>query len=272
MITKIAQLGQAADMLRGTLVEQRLAADHARAAGRRRGSSSPAPTPTTIDYNAYGAGQEELFRQIDYKDLAKKQGWDKHSLRVDWDKVFSEPVKAPAGHPHYGQDVHGLLIPEDWKFEHTLLLPKADSKLIDAGTVLPNLTGPFLGKAPDLGANEAGLGTAWYGPRGVGRPGGAGLRPARRVEEAAGWPRRRTTRTLACPAGKAGSVPAGGRVTEGVCDAGRRAGRRRDALGEGPPVRRRGYVRRDAGVGIPGWLLHAVVHPRAKRRPTCRAG
>ena len=37
--------------------------------------------------------------------------------------------------------------------------------MIDAGAVLPNLTGPYLGKAPDVGAHELGLGTAWCGPR-----------------------------------------------------------------------------------------------------------
>ena len=46
-----------------------------------------------------------------------------------------------------------------------MLIPRKDSKLIDAGSVLPNLSGPYLGKAPDIGAHEFGLGTAWYGPR-----------------------------------------------------------------------------------------------------------
>lgn len=46
-----------------------------------------------------------------------------------------------------------------------MLTPRADGRLIDAGTVLPNITGPYLGAAPDLGAHEAGLGTPWYGPR-----------------------------------------------------------------------------------------------------------
>jgi hypothetical protein len=46
-----------------------------------------------------------------------------------------------------------------------MLMPNKGSKLVDAGVVIPNLTGPYLGTAPDIGAHEVGLGTAWYGPR-----------------------------------------------------------------------------------------------------------
>jgi hypothetical protein len=119
--------------------------------------------PTRIDYNAYS--DPEVFAGIGYKDLAKRQDWDEHSVVVDWREVFAEPVKAPASQPYYSEKLQGKLLPKDWRFEHSLFLPKEGSKLIDAGTVLPNLTGPYLGKAPDLGANQAGLGSAWYGPR-----------------------------------------------------------------------------------------------------------
>jgi hypothetical protein len=119
--------------------------------------------PTRIDYNAYS--DPELFAGIGYKDLARRQGWDKHSIVVDWREVFAEPVKAPASQPYYSEKLQGQPLPKDWRFEHSLFVPKEGSTLIDAGTVLPNLTGPYLGQAPDLGANERGLGTAWYGPR-----------------------------------------------------------------------------------------------------------
>ncbi len=119
--------------------------------------------PTRIDYNAYS--DPEVFAKIGYQALAKRRGWDRHSIIVDWREVFAEPVKAPASQPYYSEKLQGQPLPKDWRFEHSLFLPKEDSKLIDAGTVLPNLTGPYLGEAPDLGANELGLGTAWYGPR-----------------------------------------------------------------------------------------------------------
>ncbi len=127
------------------------------------GAFGEADIGSRIDYNAYSNG--EVFAGIGYKGLAEKHGWDKHSVVVDWQTVFAEPVKAPASQPYYSEKLQGQELPKDWRFEHSLLVPKAGSKLLDAGTVLPNLTGPYLGKAPDLGANEAGLGTAWYGPR-----------------------------------------------------------------------------------------------------------
>lgn len=202
MLTKSAQLGQAADIFRGTLVNNLWLRCTDGALGEG-GKFRPGKNPTMIDYNAYGAGKE-LFRKCDYEELAEKQGWDKHSLRVEYDKLFVQPVKVPAGSPRYGEGV-GKLIPADWKFEHNLLVPKADSKIIDAGTVLPNLTGPFLGKAPDIGAHEAGLGTAWYGPRtwdleaglAYGLPAGWKKLPPDKASQFS---------SLGCPPAKAGSV------------------------------------------------------------------
>jgi hypothetical protein len=50
-----------------------------------------------------------------------------------------------------------------------LSLKKA-SKAIDAGVVLQNITDPYTGNAPDLGALEFGLPDVHYGPRQTGRP------------------------------------------------------------------------------------------------------
>jgi hypothetical protein len=118
-----------------------------------------------VDYNAWGTGGVEPWSGVRYKELAAKHGWDSRSLYVEFPDVFQEKVSLPAGKPYYSSKLKGHVIPKDWHFDHYLLLPRPDSKLIDAGTVLPNLTGPYLGKAPDLGAHELGLGTAWYGPR-----------------------------------------------------------------------------------------------------------
>jgi hypothetical protein len=118
-----------------------------------------------VDYNAYGTGGTDPWSGVNYKTLAKKHGWDKHSLHVGYQDVFQDKVALPAGKPYYSSKLKGKVIPKDWHFGHYLLQPKPGSKLIDAGTNLPNLTGPYLGKAPDLGAHELGLGTPWYGPR-----------------------------------------------------------------------------------------------------------
>jgi len=164
MLTKQSRLGQGADVLRGAILNNawlRTEAGPLASGGRYR----PGQTPTRVDHNAYGTGGGEPFSGIGYRELSRRNGWDAHSVHVGYREVFAEPVAAPAGKPYYSSKLQGRPLPPDWRFKHYLLVPKADSKLIDAGTVVPNLTGPYLGKAPDLGAHEAGLGTAWCGPR-----------------------------------------------------------------------------------------------------------
>ena len=57
-------------------------------------------------------------------------------------------------------DPQHLYNPADYDFA---LAPK--SAAIDAGTVLPNVTDGFTGRAPDLGALELGVPAPHYGPR-----------------------------------------------------------------------------------------------------------
>jgi len=164
IITKTSQLNQAADLFRGLAVNNvwlRTTPGPLGAAG----TFEPGANGAVVDYNAYGNGGGELFRKIGYPELAKKFGWDAHSVRAEWDRLFNEPIEPPAGNPRYSHNIVGYQITRDWQFNHPLLTPRADSPLIDAGTVLPNITGPYLDKAPDLGAHEAGLGTPWCGPR-----------------------------------------------------------------------------------------------------------
>jgi len=164
ILTKSSRLGQSGDLLRGWILNNAWMRVTKGALGES-GRFRPGPNPTRVDHNAYGTGGAEIFRKIRYAELARERGWDKHSVLVDYRNVLAERVAVPPGKPYYGRGIHGRLIGKDWHFGHQLLLPKPGSKLIDAGTVLPNLTGPFLGKAPDIGAHELGLGTAWYGPR-----------------------------------------------------------------------------------------------------------
>ena len=164
MLTKSSRLGQGGDILRGWILNNawcRGTKGPLASSGRFR----PGISPVRVDYNAYGTGGGEPFGGIGYKDLAGKGGWDAHSLHVNYRDVFEDDVKLPAGKPYYSSKLKGNPIPKDWHFAHYLLRPKAGGKLIDAATNLPNITGPYLGKAPDLGAHERGLGTAWYGPR-----------------------------------------------------------------------------------------------------------
>ncbi len=164
IVTKTAQLNQAADLFRGQVLNNvwlRTTPGSLGAGGR----FDPGANGAAVDYNAYGNGGGELFVRIGYSELAGRFKWDAHSLRVQWDRLFNETIEPPTGEPRYWRGITGHPITRDWQFNHPLLTPRPDSPLIDAGTVLPNLTGPYLGKAPDLGAHEAGLGTPWHGPR-----------------------------------------------------------------------------------------------------------
>jgi hypothetical protein len=163
-VSKTSRLGQGADVLRGTLANNvwlRMSPGPI----AERGRFNPQFSPTHIDHNAWGTGGAEPFSGIGYSELAKKHGWDQHSKFVNAEEIFEERIAAPAGSPYYSSDLQGKAIPKDWWFEHSLFLPRDDSPLIDAGMVLANITGPYLGAAPDLGAHEQGLGTAWHGPR-----------------------------------------------------------------------------------------------------------
>jgi len=164
MLTKSSRLGQGGDILRGWILNNawlRATPGPLASSGRFR----PGISPVRVDYNAYGTGGSEPWSGIGYKDLAAKHGWDKSSLHVGCGDVFQDRIELPAGKPYYSSKLKGQLIPKDWHFRHYLLVPKDGSPLIDAGTALPNITGPYLGKAPDIGAHELGLGTAWYGRR-----------------------------------------------------------------------------------------------------------
>ncbi|KKL67139.1 hypothetical protein LCGC14_2137970, partial [marine sediment metagenome] len=164
ILTKTSQVGHVGDVMRGTMVNNVWLRTTKGELGRD-GRVRPSFTPTRVDHNAYGTGGAGPFRTAGYKEAAAERGWDKHSVNVDYKDLFRHPIKVPAGKPRYWRGISGFQIPKDWQFGHPMLLPKPGTKLIDAGTVLPNLTGPYLGKAPDLGAHELGLGTAWYGPR-----------------------------------------------------------------------------------------------------------
>ena len=164
ILTKSSVVGQGADVLRGTFVNN-LWLRTTKGPVAQGGSFAHTPRPTVVDFNAYGTGGADAFGGMKYAEQAASAGWDRHSLRVDASALFVEPPRPPKGEPRYWSGMTGTAIGSDWYFDHNLLLPRGSAPIVDAGTVLPNITGPYLGRAPDLGAHEAGLGTAWYGPR-----------------------------------------------------------------------------------------------------------
>jgi len=81
---------------------------------------------------------------------------DEHSVAVDYD-IF---VNVPRLDAKDLKNVQKVYKAEDFDFRI-----KPGSTAIDRGMILPNVTDGFTGKAPDLGALEAGQAPPHYGPR-----------------------------------------------------------------------------------------------------------
>ncbi len=102
-----------------------------------------------VDYA--GPGETCKFATLD--DYSKATGQDRHSVLIDYE-VFVDVAQQD---PNDGTRIYRF---EDLDFR---LRPK--SKAVDAGMILPNVNDNFTGKAPDLGALEAGQPMPIYGPR-----------------------------------------------------------------------------------------------------------
>jgi hypothetical protein len=109
--------------------------------------SSP-PFDVRADYAA--APVARSFRTL--AEYQKATGQDLHSRLVGYD-VFVNVPKPDSKDPQRIYDVRPL----DFGL-------RKRSAAIDAGTVLPNITDEFTGRAPDLGALEYGRGAPRYGP------------------------------------------------------------------------------------------------------------
>lgn len=102
-----------------------------------------------MDHNAYDTGGDPIWQLSRHYTLADMQseGLEQNSMMVRAGEVL---VNVPA-------DLR--------KGASEAVLAKSGGRLVDAGAALPNILGPFLGKAPDIGAHEVGLGMPWVGPR-----------------------------------------------------------------------------------------------------------
>jgi hypothetical protein len=96
------------------------------------------------------ARERRRFKTL--KEYSDATGQDRHSILVDYD-VFVK-VAPP------GADPRTLYKPADFDFQ---LRP--NSAAVDAGVRLPGVNDGFTGRAPDLGAYEAGKPVRQYGPR-----------------------------------------------------------------------------------------------------------
>lgn len=91
--------------------------------------------------------QESTFK--DLADFSEYTGHEKHGVVVDYE-IFQQIV-APSG--------------DEKELPPLKLVLVQNSKAVDAGLVLPNITDGFTGQAPDLGAYELGSTPPHYGPR-----------------------------------------------------------------------------------------------------------
>lgn len=126
----------------------------------------PRAASVSSDYNGYrpnkGGGDQYIWLKPDkqqkgfasLQSFSKESGFEAHSIELDYD-VF-ENLKSPlAANPY--KVYHAV----DLNFKLS-----ASGKAIDAGIPIPNVSDRFSGKAPDLGAWEAGDPEPVYGPRG----------------------------------------------------------------------------------------------------------
>jgi hypothetical protein len=87
------------------------------------------------------------------REYSRATGQDRHSVLLDFDAFVNAPL------PDFS-DPTRVVDPDSVD-----LRLKAGAKAVDAGTVIPNVTDGFNGKAPDLGAYEQGQPLPVYGPR-----------------------------------------------------------------------------------------------------------
>ena len=115
--------------------------------------------PFEIAMDSAGPGLTPSLQTREYATLAeysKATAQDGHSVLVDYD-IFANVRKLDA------QDIHSLQ--KLYKAEDFDFRLKPGAVAVDRGTVLPNVTDGFGGKAPDLGALEVGAAMPRYGPR-----------------------------------------------------------------------------------------------------------
>lgn len=106
-----------------------------------------------LDYNAYHTGESSFFQKARKPILLKDvqaNGLEINSFQID---IFKELNNLEAK------------VEERDPGTSKPLYPKENSKLIDTGLFVNNVSLPYMGNAPDRGAFESGMGFSWFGPR-----------------------------------------------------------------------------------------------------------
>jgi hypothetical protein len=123
------------------------------------------PGISQIDYNGYtmvgpiewAVFDEQWARQrrrsfATFDEFTAATRFEQHAVIVSFDDLADVPKPPGEAKTHF-----------DLNFGDAR--PKAGSRAIDAGMIIPNITDRFTGEAPDLGAHEFGHPLPHYGPR-----------------------------------------------------------------------------------------------------------
>jgi hypothetical protein len=109
------------------------------------------PVGKIRDYDITAANNAKAFNTL--KEFSAASGLEKHGVEVDYD-IFMKMV------PPDTSSTHAVYHASDLDFRLS-----NNAKAIDKGVVLPDVNDDFKGKAPDLGAIEAGTPAPVYGRR-----------------------------------------------------------------------------------------------------------
>jgi hypothetical protein len=115
------------------------------------------PLDVAADYPA--PGHTPILQTREFATLeaySRATGQDQHSVLVDYSVFENVPILDARD----DATIQKLYDADDLDFR---LKPR--SAAVDRGTVLPNVTNGFMGRAPDLGALEVGVAPPHYGPR-----------------------------------------------------------------------------------------------------------
>jgi hypothetical protein len=110
-----------------------------------------APVGKLRDYDITAATDAKSFNTL--KEFSAATGLETHGVELDYD-IFMRMV------PPDTSNTHGVYHAADLDFRLS-----TNAKAIDKGVILPNVNDDFKGKAPDLGAIEAGAPVPVYGRR-----------------------------------------------------------------------------------------------------------
>jgi hypothetical protein len=127
--------------------------------GRRAMDFDPKMVDCDFDYDGFGGGPWDIFMKwqgVRYKtfdDAKTNAPIERHAVLVDADTVFASGVKRPES--------------TETRYDSAKmdLRPSKESAVVDAGEPLLGFNDGYAGKAPDIGAYEAGRELPFYGPR-----------------------------------------------------------------------------------------------------------